>query len=120
MGDGELTLAILREIRDEIRKTNTRLDATNGRLDGTNERLDATNERLDRVVHEQIRHSTAIVELEAGQREIVTVLKGMAHAIEGLNMRLDNVLLGPLGDKVRNLDSRMQRVEGRLGIEQGT
>lgn len=38
--------AILREIRDEIRGTNTRLDQTNTRLDETNARLDETNARL--------------------------------------------------------------------------
>ncbi len=42
-----LTIEILRDIRDEIRGTNARIDATNARLDGTNARLDATNDHLD-------------------------------------------------------------------------
>ena len=52
----DLTVKILREIREEIRATrqelrgtNERLDQTNERLDQTNERLDQTNERLDTV-----------------------------------------------------------------------
>jgi hypothetical protein len=40
----DLTTDILVEIRDEIRRTNGRLDQTNGRLDQTNDRL----ERLER------------------------------------------------------------------------
>jgi hypothetical protein len=50
MSDSDLTVTILREIRDEIRTTRTELSAqigqTNERLDSTNERLDVTNERL--------------------------------------------------------------------------
>ena len=55
-----LTVQILREIRDEIRttrvdlgskidQTNSRLDQTNSRLDQTNNRIDQTNSRLDLV-----------------------------------------------------------------------
>ena len=60
----DLTTRILIQIRDEIVKTNERLDATrlelSERLDATNQRLDATNQRLDR--HEQI-----LVQLVRGQ-----------------------------------------------------
>jgi archaellum component FlaC len=51
----DLTIEILREIRDGIRDLredfNARLDDTNQRLDQTNERLDQTNQRLERVEH---------------------------------------------------------------------
>jgi archaellum component FlaC len=51
----DLTIEILREIRDGIRDLredfNARLDDTNRRLDQTNERLDQTNQRLERVEH---------------------------------------------------------------------
>ncbi len=66
-----LTIEILKEIRDEIRKTNARLDQTNARLDQTNSRLDQTNVRLDqsreelakRITESEIRTATAITEL---------------------------------------------------------
>lgn len=49
----DLTVEILREIRDGIQDLrvdfNARLDETNARLDQTNARLDQTNDRLDRV-----------------------------------------------------------------------
>jgi hypothetical protein len=51
--DNELTLEILRDIRDGVRATNERLDVTNQRLDVTNERLDGTNQRLD-VTNERL------------------------------------------------------------------
>ena len=55
MSGDDLTVSILREIRDEIRTTRTdlgsRIDATNQRLDAglgaINERLGETNARLD-------------------------------------------------------------------------
>ncbi len=48
-----LTLEVLKQIRDEARKTNERIDQTNQRLDQTNQRLDQTNQRLDRLERRQ-------------------------------------------------------------------
>src|SRR5438270_131030 len=110
MTDGDLTIAILREIRDEIRKTNERLGSTN-------ERLDATNERLDRVVHEQIRHATAIVDLERktseGFQRTAEGFDALIHEIRTLNGRLDSVLIGPMGNQVRDHEDRIKRLEER-------
>jgi predicted nucleic acid-binding Zn-ribbon protein len=66
-----LTLRVLREIRDAVVETNARLDQTNARLDQTNARLDQTNARLDqtreelsqRIVESELRTATAITEL---------------------------------------------------------
>jgi chromosome segregation ATPase len=88
--DSDLTHAILREIRDEIRATNSNLsakiDATNASLSA---RIDVTNERLALVEHtvsdaaSQIamlaryvknKHETAIEDL----RERVTRLESKA------------------------------------------
>lgn len=46
--DGELTVAILREIRDEIRTTNSQIGALDRSLSG---RIDETNARLDILDH---------------------------------------------------------------------
>ncbi len=110
MGD-DLTIEILKQIRDEIRTTrielSARVDATNGRLDTTNQRLDTTNQRLDRVVQEQIREATAIVELEHGQRELV-------EEVKQLNARIDSVLTGALGQSVRGHESRISTTEAHV------
>jgi hypothetical protein len=98
----DLTNEILLDIRNELR--------------GTNQRLDRTNERLDRVVHEQIRHSTAIVGLEAGFHRVEERLDVVVEAIHGLNTRIDNVLIGGMGEKVREHESRIQRVEEHLHL----
>ncbi len=109
----ELTTEILIEIRDEIR-------GTNARLEGTNDRLDRTNARLDRVVAEQIRHGTAIVAVEAGQRHmeerLAETINGVTRAVEGIHKRIDNVLASGVGQTVREHESRIQRVEEHLGL----
>ena len=42
----DLTIAILREIRDAIQANGERIEANGKRIDQTNERLDQTNERI--------------------------------------------------------------------------
>ena len=72
----DLTLEVLKEIRDEGRKTNTRIDETNKRLDETNARLEALREDLTRrVVESEIRTATALTALSADVRELTSFLK---------------------------------------------
>jgi small-conductance mechanosensitive channel len=107
-----LVLEVLREIRDQMVGMRGDITATNQCLDRTNERLDRTNERLDRVVQEQIRHATAIVDLEKGQREILAAIVKMNADISG---RLDNILTGPMGTMLRNHEDRISALERRTG-----
>jgi len=68
----DLTIEILKSIRDEIRSTNERLDKTN-------ERLDQSNERLDRLERRQtsadIRLSTQIVALADTMNDIKLLIR---------------------------------------------
>lgn len=75
MADADLTVAVLREIRDAVRTTNDKLDqtrdavrTTNDKLDQTRvelgQRIDETNQRLDVV-------ETTLKDL-AGQQLILT------------------------------------------------
>ncbi len=139
MEENSLTLAILREIRDEVRstrvelsqridQTNERLDQTNERLDQTNERLDLSNERLDSVVREQIRQGTTLIEMQRVQEKMVDAVVGLDRRqmsmertmgqvvteIQKVNARLDNVLMGPLGRYVRTHDHRLDDLEQRV------
>lgn len=100
MTDSDLTVAILREIRDEIRGTNSRLDHTNARLDQTNARLDQTVDRLDQTIGrlDQTNSRFEVVEHTvldaAGQLVILTryvknVVDRHEDAIEDLRDRVD-------------------------------
>jgi prefoldin subunit 5 len=113
-----LTVAILREIRDGVLDTNRRLDRTREELGAeirdTNQRLDATNQRLDQVVQEQIRQATLWAAMRLDQERMAEALVSMRDAIGGLNERIDHILVGPMGQSVRDLDRRMTSVEQRL------
>jgi len=127
MGNDDLTIEILKQIRDELKQTradtNERLDATNERLDATNERLGATNDRLDRVVQEQIRHATAIIQLERGQRDLTEQVRlgnrELAAEIRKVGDRIDNVLTGQLGQVVRATAARVDALEARVAKVEG-
>jgi hypothetical protein len=83
----DLTIEILRGIRDEVRSTNERLDETNERLDkvehALTQRIDQTNERLEvmreelskRIVESGIHTATAIADLAGTVREMTGFLK---------------------------------------------
>jgi uncharacterized coiled-coil DUF342 family protein len=76
MDPTDITVEILRDIRDGVRNTNDRLDHTNDRLDQTNERLDTMREELSRrIVESEIRTSIAIADLAGTVREMTQVLR---------------------------------------------
>ncbi len=119
MSDGtDLSIEILKQIRDEMRMTRQELGA----------KIEQTNTRLDRVVNEQIRHATAIVELERGQGNLergqVAIVAALERLFDGqekvvgelrrINARIDNVLVGPMGESVRDHDARVTRLETRV------
>jgi predicted KAP-like P-loop ATPase len=121
----DATIEILKSIRDEMR----------GMRADLNERIDQTNVRLDRVVQEQIRQATAIIELVHGQERHERILERHEQLLErheqalvklidevhGLGTLIDNMLTSPLGEQVRehgqrlaSLDQRMTSLEQRL------
>ena len=71
-----LTIEILKEIRDEIRKTNGRVDETNIRL------TDLGNDLGRRIVESETRTATAIADLAGSVREVSALLRSQ-HDLEG-------------------------------------
>lgn len=79
MSDGDILKDIrsdIRDIRQEIRSTNTRID---GLADHLGARIDDTNVRLDgltkRVVESEIRTATAITDLAHNVHELTSYLR---------------------------------------------
>jgi hypothetical protein len=99
----DLTIEILKDIRDGVHKTNERLDSVNERLDATNERLDATigglGELRDRQTATEVRLATEIVGVAGAVREVRDLL------------REDRALRGRVDDHER----RISAMEGRAG-----
>ena len=107
----DLTIEILKGIRDEGRKTNERIDKLNSdlttRIDQTNERLEHMNSdlgaRIDHVgrcvVESEIRTATALTDVAGNLREVAGMLREMSdlrprvekaeHDIAKLTARLD-------------------------------
>ncbi len=77
---------LLRQMLDEMRGMNQRLDATNQRLDATNERLEAVrvelkaeiaqtrNEAAHNLLASEMRMATRVTEQTAATRDLYTLL----------------------------------------------
>jgi chromosome segregation ATPase len=78
MEPADITVQILREIRDGVHQTNARLAQTNARLDETNARLDQARDETGvrfaqverRLVETEIRLATEVVAVAAAIHEV--------------------------------------------------
>jgi len=100
----DLTIEILREIRDGIRELrqdfNERLDQTNERLDQTNARLDQSNARLERV--------------EIGLQDLGIFMRRIALD-QAKHERFHSHHVERLEEDVSDLKVRVQRLEEGAG-----
>ena len=97
----DITIEILKQIRDEIRQTNSRVDTTNSRLDETNSRLDEKFDKLNsRLAESEIRTATAINALAGTLGDIKQLLSD----------RLE------LNDRVGQCEQDIARLNERVGI----
>lgn len=114
-------------------RLDARIDQTNVRLDQTNEQLKENIRRTDFLIENQIRTTTAIVELQKGmtllaegQRENTLAIHQLQLDVRderdetrALHQRIDHVLTGTVGRKVNDIDERLHRVEQHLGLSGG-
>jgi predicted nucleic acid-binding Zn-ribbon protein len=80
----DLTVEILKSIRDEAKATNSRLDQTNSRLDRirndlSDQIVELRQELSRRIVQSEVRTATAITELAGSVREMTGVLRSSAE-----------------------------------------
>jgi hypothetical protein len=99
----DITVEILKQIRDGVHATNVRLDGVTERLDGVTERLDGVTERLERVEKRQ-------TETEI---RLATELVAVASAVGSLRDAIleDRQLRGQVADH----ESRLRHLERRTG-----
>jgi hypothetical protein len=106
----DITIEILKQIRDEVRQTNIRLGGVSERLDGVAERLDGVSERLDGV-------SERVERVEKRQTEseihLATEIVAVVGAVSSLRDAIleDRQLRGQLADH----ESRLRMLERRTG-----
>jgi hypothetical protein len=98
MADSDITVQILKDIRDEIRGTNGRVDTTNSRLDTMNSRLDtmeyALSQRLGAV-------ELTLLDLAEQQRFVVRYTKAISERDTRIEPRLTA------------LESRVEKLESK-------
>ena len=79
MATKDLTLEVLKSIRDEIRQTNTRLESMDVRLGSMDSRLESVEGGLKnlerRLVDSELRIATAMADLAGTVREVTVLLK---------------------------------------------
>lgn len=104
----DLTIEILKQIRDGVAQTNARLDQTreelSAKIDQTNARLDQTNARLDQ-------HERVLVRLVDEVKVHGQAIGKLIHEVEGLNERFDNFLSGAHRDDHEDLRARVAKLE---------
>ena len=100
MAGEDLTIEILKGIRDEIRgvrseqvATNQRLDATNQRLAVTVERLDLTIERLDIGNQRLDTVESTLLDLAEKQGLVVRYTRALAERDSRLERRVDELVI---------------------------
>jgi UV DNA damage repair endonuclease len=122
MNPTDITIDILKSIRDEIRVVGQRQAETNERLDRHEEilvQLVRGQERHERILerHEKIlEHHGQILEHHSQILERHEKALGLLIGeVRNLGGRIDNIVSGQLGEKVRDLDLRVTALESRLG-----
>jgi predicted RNase H-like nuclease (RuvC/YqgF family) len=111
----DITTQVLIEIRDEVRRTNQRLDGTNERLDATVERLDATVERLDATVERLDATVERLDRVERRQVEAEVRISTELVAVAGAIREMKDVFLEDrrLAAQVSDHERRIQVLETR-------
>lgn len=120
--NGDEILGVLREIRDEAKQTNARLDQTNARLDQTNTRLESLEGRVDfleRRVSKGLEDVRGTLDANAEQ------LRGLARAQADAELRVASELVSVAGvirevrdlivGKIDNHEKRIKTLEKRNG-----
>jgi len=106
----DLTVTILREIRDETRQTNTRLDSLQ---QGMHESIGQTNARLDGLQHEM---GQANARLDQTNSRLDSLQLEMRKGFEHVGQRIDNLLLGPHREDHEQIHKRLDRIEQHLNL----
>jgi hypothetical protein len=105
MAGSDITIEILKDIRDATRATNVRLDSMEssltGRLDGVTERIDIVAARVDVATQRLNIVSTTLLDLAQQNRFVVRYLRAMSERHDDVEPR------------VSALESRVDKLESK-------
>jgi hypothetical protein len=101
MAGSDITIEILKDIRDATRATNVRLDGVTGRLDVVAERLDIVAARVDVGTQRLDMVETTLLDLAQQNRFVVRYLRAMSERHDDVEPR------------VSALESRVDKLESK-------
>lgn len=104
MTDSEITTTILRQIRDELVKTNSRLDTTNERLDNVTTGLDNVTTRLDNLTDEA-----------KGTNERLTVVETVLRDVAAQVVFIGRYVKNKQDAAISDLRKRIVKLEKKVG-----
>jgi chromosome segregation ATPase len=117
-----LTVEILKQIRDEVRGvrdeargTNMRLDRVEARLDTMDGRLESMDGRLESMDGRLESMDGRLGRVEARLDQHGHAIVRLISEVHGLNDRFDHFLLGPHRDEHAELRARVERLEAKIG-----
>jgi hypothetical protein len=112
MAGSDITVGILRGIRDEIRgmrsDTNERLDRMNERIDVTNQRLDVTIDRLDVTIG---RIDIAVERLDVVESTLLDLVEQQRFVVRYTKATSERE--SRLEPRVINLEARVEKLESK-------
>lgn len=117
MEENSLTIAILREIRDEIRTTRTdltdRIDRLTDRVDHLTDRVGSLESLTSTMAAVQVRQEQVLVRLAEASERHETALLELVRETRRIHDRIDNIYEGPVSSTLRDHETRIRRLEGR-------
>ena len=124
MEENSLTIAILREIRDEVRTTRTdltdRIDRLTDRVDHLTDRVGSLESLTSAMAAVQITQAKQLTEITAILREHSerfdrheVALLDLVRETRRIHDRIDNIYEGPVSSTLRDHETRIRRLEGR-------
>jgi hypothetical protein len=88
MAGSDITIEILKDIRDATQATNIRLDGVTGRLDVVAERLDIVAARVDVATQRLDMVETTLLDLAQQNRFVVRYLRAMSERHDDVEPRV--------------------------------
>ena len=113
MEENSITVAILREIRDNTARTHERVDHLTEHVDHLTDRVDGLSSRVDAMAAVQIRQEQVLLRLADIAVRHEEALQNVGNQLERIHARIDNIFDGPVVGTLRDHETRLRRLEGR-------
>lgn len=119
----DLTVEILRQIRDQLAKTDERVEKLGDRFETLGDRVETLGNRVETLGKNQIEANELIKVLVSSHNKLNEKTDATNERLDATNQRLDRLIAeivkGRTHDAARllDVDERLARIEKHLGLE---